>query len=235
MHVYTPPGYEEGDAEYPVLYLLHGGGDEDSGWSTIGRAGFILDNLIAEGKAEPMLVVMPNGSLPRPANLPRFTPGQPPSPELRAAMEAAQNRFTDELLEGVIPVVERTYRVKEGPEHRALAGLSMGGGQTLRVLTTHPEAFAYWAIWSAGLFGGNAAEWSERNEAFLSKADAVNSSSKLLAITVGDQDFALEGSKSLAEALKARGIEHELEITGGGHTWLNWRRYLNELAPRLFR
>src|SRR6185312_1105531 len=99
MHVYTPPGYEGGGEKYPVFYLLHGAGDEDSGWSTIGRAGYILDNLIAANKAVPMIVVMPNGSLPRPANLPaRGEPGTPPSPELRAAMEAAQNRFTDELL-----------------------------------------------------------------------------------------------------------------------------------------
>ena len=87
MHVYTPPGYEGGSEKYPVFYLLHGGGDEDSGWSTIGRAGFILDNLIAAKKAVPMIVVMPNGSLPMPANMPRSTPGTPPSPEFRAAMD----------------------------------------------------------------------------------------------------------------------------------------------------
>ena len=91
MHVYTPPGYEGGQDKHPVLYLLHGSGDEDSGWSTIGRAGYILDNLIAARKARPMLVVMPNGSLPRQANLPRATPGTPPSPEALAAEEAPRN------------------------------------------------------------------------------------------------------------------------------------------------
>jgi enterochelin esterase family protein len=235
MHVYTPPGYEGGSDRYPVFYLLHGGGDDDSGWSTIGRAGFILDNLIAAGKAVPMLVVMPNGSLPRPANLPRFTPGEPPSPEFRAAMEAAQNRFTDELLKEVIPVVEKTYRVKAGPEHRALAGLSMGGGQTLRVLTTHPDHFAYVAIWSAGLFGGSASEWEERNQTFLSAADKVNQAVRLLSVSVGDKDFALAGSKGLAETLEKHKIKHDLHVSGGGHTWINWRHYLNELAPKLFR
>jgi enterochelin esterase-like enzyme len=235
MHVYTPPGYEGGDARYPVFYLLHGGGDEDSGWSTIGRAGFILDNLIAAKKAEPMLVVMPNGSLPMPANLPRFTPGQPPSPEFRNAMEAAQNRFTDELLNDVVPLVERTYRVKPGPQNRALAGLSMGGGQTLRVLATHPNEFAYYGIWSAGLFGGNADEWAARNKAFLDKVETVNSNVKLLEIVVGEDDFALPGSKALAEVFDTHNIEYELRTSGGGHTWTNWRRYLNELAPKLFR
>jgi enterochelin esterase-like enzyme len=235
MHVYTPPGYEGGTEKYPVLYLLHGGGDEDSGWSTIGRAGFILDNLIASKTAAPMIVVMPNGSLPMPANLPRFTPGSPPSPEFRAAMEGVQNRFTDELLKEVVPFAEKTYRVKAGPENRALAGLSMGGGQTLRVLTTHPDRFAYVAIWSAGLFGGNTSEWEGRNESFLAGADKVNGSVKRLEIRVGDQDFALAGSKALAEVLEKRGVRHELNVGGGGHTWINWRHYVSELAPKLFR
>jgi enterochelin esterase family protein len=236
MHVYTPPGYEGGEQKYPVLYLLHGAGDEDSGWSTIGRAGFILDNLIAAKKAVPMIVVMPNGSLPPPRDMPaRPAPGEAPSPEFRAAMEARQNRFTDELLKEVVPVVEKTYRVKAGPESRALAGLSMGGGQTLRVLTTNPDRFAYVAVWSAGLFGGNAEEWEKRNATFLSAADTVNSSVKRLEIVVGDQDFALSGSRALAGVLKKRDIQHDLRITGGGHTWINWRHYLGELAPRLFR
>src|SRR5580658_3720723 len=119
MHVYTPPGYESGNQKYPVLYLIHGAGDEDSGWSTIGRAGFILDNLLADNKAVAMIVVMPNGSMPRPANMPRFEPGTTPTPEARAAMEALQNRFTDELLKEVVPYVEKHYRVKMGQENRA--------------------------------------------------------------------------------------------------------------------
>jgi enterochelin esterase-like enzyme len=236
MHVYTPPGYEGGSEKYPVLYLLHGAGDEDSGWSTIGRAGFILDNLIAAKKAVPMFIVMPNGSLPMPTNLPpRPQPGTPPSPEFRAAMEAAQNRFTNELTKEVVPFVERTYRVKPGPDNRALAGLSMGGGQTLRVLTTHPGEFSHVAIWSAGLFGGNAEDWEKQNESFLASADKVNSATKLFEISVGDKDFALAGSKALAGVLEKRGIKHDVHISGGGHTWINWRHYLNELAPKLFR
>jgi enterochelin esterase-like enzyme len=236
MHVYTPPGYEGSSETYPVFYLLHGGGDEDSGWSTIGRAGFILDNLIAAGRAVPMIVVMPNGSLPPPKDMPaRPAPGEAPSPEFRAARERMQNRFTDELLKEVIPAVERTYRVKTGRENRALAGLSMGGGQTLRVLTTHPKEFAYVGIWSAGLFGGNAEQWEEQNEPFLAAKGEVNQAVKHLEIVVGDQDFALAGSKALDEVFEKRGIKHELRLTGGGHTWINWRHYLNELAPKLFR
>ena len=229
MHVYTPPGYDAETDKYPVLYLLHGGGDEDSGWSTIGRAGFILDNLIAEKKARPMLVVMPNGSLPRPANV---TPGAKLDP---AEMAALQDRFTNELLKDVVPFVETTYRVAPDADHRALAGLSMGGGQTTRVLVTNPDKFAYFAIWSAGLFGGNADVWERQNEAFLAGADRVNKGVKLLAITVGDKDFALAGSKALAGVLEKRGVRHKLTLTGGGHTWINWRQYLRDLAPTLFQ
>jgi enterochelin esterase family protein len=235
MHVYTPPGYEGGTEKYPVLYLLHGAGDEDSGWSTVGRAGFILDNLIAAGKAVPMLVVMPNGSLPRPSNLPRATPGAAPTPEIRAVREAAQNRFTDELLKEVIPTIEKTFRVRSAPPDRALAGLSMGGGQALRVLTTSPGRFAYVAVWSAGLFGGSADEWEKRNEAFLSAADQVNGTVKRLEICVGDRDSLAAGSKALAGVLEKRGIKHEVHVSGGGHTWINWRHYLSEFAPKLFR
>jgi enterochelin esterase family protein len=234
MHVYTPPGYDAGTDKYPVFYLLHGGGDEDSGWSTIGRAGFILDNLIADKKAKPMLVVMPNGSLPRPANMPRITPGQTPSPEAAKAMAAFRQRFTDELLKDIIPVVEKNFRVRTGAENRALAGLSMGGGQTLNAVTSHPNQFAYVGVWSAGI-GQNAADWEKRNATFLDSSDKVNATVKLFSISVGDKDFTFAGSKNLAELLKKHGIKNELHVSGGGHTWINWRNYLNEFAPRLFQ
>jgi enterochelin esterase family protein len=229
MHVYTPPGYEGGSGKYPVFYLLHGGGDEDSGWSTIGRAGFILDNLIAAGKARPMLVVMPNGSLPWPA---AATPGAKLDPK---EMAAFQDRFTNELMKDVVPYVEKHFRVQAGPVHRALAGLSMGGGQTTRVLVTHPDQFAYLGIWSAGLFGGNAEAFENQNAAFFKDAGKVNKTVKRLEIVVGDQDFALNGSKALAGLFDKHGIKHELRTTGGGHTWINWRHYLNEWAPKLFQ
>jgi enterochelin esterase family protein len=131
--------------------------------------------------------------------------------------------------------VEKHYRVLPGREHRALAGLSMGGGQTLRVVVTHPDQFAHVAVWSAGLFRESAAEFEKRNAAFLKDAQKVNKDVKLFSIVVGEKDFALSGSKALAEVLKKHGIKHELRITGGGHTWINWRKYLNELAPQLFR
>jgi enterochelin esterase family protein len=234
MHVYTPPSYDSSSERYPVFYLLHGGGDEDSGWSTIGRAGFILDNLIAQKKAKPMIVVMPNGSLPRPANLPRVAPGAAPPADFAKRMAALQERFTKELLQDVVPQVEKNFRVQPGPQNRALAGLSMGGGQTLAALTTHPDQFAYVGVWSAGIFG-NADEFEKRNASFFDSADKVNKSVKLLSISVGDKDFLLDSSKNLAEILKKHGIKHEMHISGGGHTWINWRHYLNDFAPQLFQ
>jgi len=232
MHVYTPAGYDGGKERYPVFYLLHGGGDEDSGWNTIGRAGFILDNLLAAGKARPMLVVMPNGSLPRPANLPTVTPGTTPSPEVMAAMAAAQARFTNELMKEIVPFVEKDFRVVADREHRAIAGLSMGGGQTLQVVTSYPDQFAYVAVWSAGI-GRNAGDWETRNATFLDNPK-INEWIKLFSISVGDKDFALDGSKALAQTLDKHGIKNKLTISGGGHTWINWRHYLNDLVPRLF-
>jgi enterochelin esterase family protein len=232
MHIYTPPGYDATRERYPAFYLLHGGGDEDSGWSTIGRAGFILDNLLAAGKAKPMIVVMPNGSLPRPANLPPMTPGTTPSPEVAAAMAALQNRFTSELMKEIVPFIEKNFRVVGDREHRAIAGLSMGGGQTLQVVTSNPDQFAYVAVWSAGI-SQNAADWESRNAAFLDNPK-INEWIKLFSISVGDKDFTLNGSKALSEVLTKHGIKSQLHISSGGHTWINWRHYLNDLVPQLF-
>jgi len=224
MHIYMPPGYEAGTASYPVFYLLHGGGDEDSGWSTIGRAGFILDNLLADNRARPMVVVMPNGSLPRPAG-----------PIDDAARAAMQDRFTSELLKDIVPFVEGNYRVRRGAANRALAGLSMGGGQTLRVLVTNPDQFGYVGVWSAGINAKNPEGFEQQNAAFLKNAGDVNKVVRLFSISVGDKDFAFAGSKSLDQLLTKHGITHELRISGGGHTWINWRHYLHDFASRLFR
>jgi len=211
MHVYTPPGYDDNNRAYPVFYLLHGGGDEDSGWSTIGRAGLIMDNLIAEGKAVPMIVVMPNGSLP--------------------SREAS---FERELMGDVIPEVEKQFRVRARPESRAIAGLSMGGGHTTQVFGLNPDQFAYVNIWSAGIFNGNAEEFEQQYADFLTSAKKVNRDVDYFAIMVGTDDFAHPGARLLHETLDKHGIDHQFIETGGGHTWLNWRAYLADFAPRLF-
>jgi enterochelin esterase family protein len=181
-----------------------------------------------------MIVVMPNGSLPRPANMPRITRDTPPSPEAQATRAALQQRFTSELMKEIIPHVEKNFRVIAEPKSRALAGLSMGGGQTLRVLTQHPDQFAYFGIWSMGV-ENNVDAWSQRNQPFLGRAQELNKSIKLLSISVGDKDFLLNGAKNLDMILTKADINHEMKITGGGHTWVNWRRYLRDFAPRLFQ
>lgn len=240
MHVYTPPGYDTETRQYPVLYLLHGGGEEDSGWSTIGRAGFILDNLLAAERAQPMLIVMPNGSLLRRAVAPATSPA-----DIAARRNEARKQFTRELVNDVIPFVERTFRAKPHAESRAIAGLSMGGGQTLSVIMSHPDAFSHVAIWSAGLgewFSDRSQDSSAKmqdafesqNAAFLTKSEMLNQRIKLFSISVGDRDFALAGSQSLSEVLKKHDINHDLHISGGGHTWINFRRYLHAYLPRLF-
>ncbi len=228
MHVYTPPSYDASGEKYPVFYLLHGGGDDDSGWSTIGRAGLILDNLIAGGTAKPMIVVMPNGSLPRPADAPRTGLMDP------AFRERMEDRFTRELMRDVIPTVERRFRVVGEPASRAIAGLSMGGGQTLRAITAHPDQFRYAAVWSMGVPEPRTAEFERRAAAFLKNADTVNRSYAVLDVTIGDSDFLLDAAKNLSAVLTKHGIEHDLEIGSGGHTWINWRQYLHKLLPRLF-
>ena len=232
------PATRAAPSKYPVLYLLHGGGDEDSGWSTIGRAGFILDNLIAdeEGGADARGDAQRQPAAPgEPA--PRSRPATPPSPEVRAAMEAAQNRFTDELLKEVVPYVEKTLpRASRRRENRAIAGLSMGGGQTL--------ARRHHASGPVRLRGrlecrplrrecrrvGEAERGLPRSEP--TRSTRRSSCSRSASAT---RTSLATGSKALAGVLEKHGIKHEVHISGGGHTWINWRHYLNELAPKLFR
>jgi enterochelin esterase-like enzyme len=229
MHVYTPPGYEAGNAKYPVFYLLHGGGDEDSGWSTVGRAGFILDNLLAAKKAKPMIVVMPNGSMPRPAAV----PGVAPDP---AAQRGAQQKFVDELLNNVMPYVEKKYRVIANRENRAIAGLSMGAGQTLAVAPTHLDMFSYIGVWSGGVNAAATDDFLQRNAKFFESPEKTNKMVKVLWVAAGSNDtLAGPGTKHLAEILDAHGIKHEYHESEGGHTWINWRHYLNDYSQLLFQ
>lgn len=245
MHVYTPPGYERSAARYPVFYLIHGGGDEDSGWSTIGRAGFILDNLLAAGRIKPMIVVMPNGSmtLPGVAN-PMGGGRRAATPEAVAARIAAISKlhdaFVSDLLTSIIPQVEQTYRVLATRESRAIAGLSMGGAETLRAAPANLDKFAWIGVFSMGLQEGvNAgvnSDFVKRNAAFFADPAKTNQQVKLFWIGTGKDDRVVgEGPKRLSETLKAHNIRHEFHETEGGHTWINWRLYLRDFAQLLFR
>ena len=244
MHVYTPPGYEAGNTKYPVLYLIHGGGDDDSGWSTIGRAGFIVDNLLAAGKIKPMIVVMPNGSISIPGVSTALAPGDRSNPAAISARIQAISKlhdtFVDDLLKNIIPHVEKTYRVLANRENRAIAGLSMGGAETLRVAPSNLDKFSYIGVFSMGLQqGGNAgvnSDFEQRNTAFFANPDETNKRLKLFWIACGNNDQTVtDGPRRLSELLKRKGIKHEFHETDGGHTWINWRLYLRDFAQMLFR
>jgi enterochelin esterase family protein len=234
MHVYTPPGYESGKGQYPIFYLLHGAFDCDDSWTSVGRAGFILDNLIAAGKARPMVVVMPAG------HTGPFSFGR-----RRDAPRPPVDEFTKDFLNDIMPYVEKNYRVFTDREHRALAGLSMGGSQTLNVAISNLDRFAYIGVFSSGVFGiargrgGDAGAdarptWEEQHREALDNAE-LKKGLKLVWFATGKEDFLIETSRRTVDMLKKHGFDVVYNETPGAHTWTNWRNYLNEFAPRLFQ
>jgi enterochelin esterase family protein len=253
MHVYTPPGYESNNTKYPVFYLLHGAGDSDEAWTSVGRAGIILDNLIAAKKAQPMIVVMPAGHTNGPA------PGMGgPAPALTIAT-GQPDEFTQDFTLAIRPYIEKHYRVRSGREHRAIAGLSMGGSQTLNIAIPHLTDYAYVGVFSSGLLGGAGGgrgrgaapapegtaapvtpappfgeAWEKRHLAMLDNANAKKGL-KVLWFSTGKDDSLLDRTRSTVELLKRHGFTPKYTETAGGHTWLNWRDYLSQFAPLLFQ
>ena len=223
VYVYTPPGYERGSGHYPVLYLLHGAGFTQQGWTTTGRANFILDNLIAEGKAVPMVVVMPYG---HPQAVTTIGLNDPPQRD--------RSLVSDDLLQTVIPLVERTYRVETDPGHRAIAGFSMGGNQSLTIGLTHPELFHWVAGFSAAIPRQQAA--LERTFAdVLDHPERTNRTLDLLWTACGTDDRGwFPPNKLFADLLDQRGVHHTFVTTPGAHQWQVWRRNFITLAPLLF-
>ena len=257
MHVYTPPGYETGTAKYPVFYLLHGAGDSDDAWTSVGRAGFILDNLIAAGKAKPMIVVMPAGHTSR-----GTVAGG-------AVGRNATQEFVKDFTTDVMPYVDRHYRVLTDRAHTAIAGLSMGGTQTLHVAIPHLDRFGYVGVFSSGLIGAFpelapqgrgappapappapgaagappapaagapplAADWAQQNAATLDNA-SLRKGLKLLWFATGKDDGLIATSNATVDLLKKHGLNATFKESPGGHTWINWRNYLDEFVPQLFR
>ncbi|RYD95132.1 MAG: esterase family protein, partial [Sphingobacteriales bacterium] len=192
---------------------------------TVGRAGFILDNLLAAGQAKPMIVVMPNGSMPLPPS------SGMPNP---AAMQKMRALFADELLKEIMPYVEKTYRTQTNRENRAIAGLSMGGFQTLDVALTRPELFNYVGVFSSGFFGATIDE-AETKYASALNDPGFNKNKKLFWIEIGKDDFVMDANKKTMALLDKHQIKYQYKETAGGHTWTNWRQYLNEYVPLLFR
>jgi len=216
VRVYTPPGYDaNGSTKYPVLYLLHGNNDTAAGWTDVGRANYILDNLIAQKKAVPMIVVMPWGhAVP-------FGESQGGNTEL----------FEKYLIDDLIPAVDKTYRVASGREYRALAGLSMGGGQALAIGLSHLDQFSALGVFSSGA----PPDFETRYKAVLDDSEATNAKLKVFWIGCGKSDSVFPRSEKLAATLKAHGINRTFMPSEGFHNYSNWRLYLGEMAPLLFR
>lgn len=225
MYVYTPPGYESGRDKYPVLFLLHGGGGDEDAWTSLGRANYILDNLIAQKNAKPMIIVMTNGNAWQTSSL-RTSPG---SLELtREDYQKVRGKFEKSLVEDVIPFVEKNYRVKTGKENRAIAGLSMGGGHAITATTEYPHVFGYIGIFSSGIFQPDA----DAESKFLAlKKSGFNK----YWVACGKDDFVMESNKRLLDMLEKLEMKHDYFESAGGHTWANWRSYLSMFAPMLFR
>lgn len=232
MHVYTPPGYELGKGRFPVFYLLHGAGDSDDSWTTVGRAGFVLDNLLAEKKAKPMVVVMTAGHTSQTGFGGGGGTNRPPVDE-----------FSQDFLTDVMPYIEQNFRVHTDRKNRAMAGLSMGGGQTLNIGIPHLDKFAYLGVYSSGVFGivprpnqpaPQGPSFEEQHKATLDDAK-LKKGLKLFWFATGKDDFLVETSRKTVEMFKAHNFDVVYKEGEGAHTWIVWREYLNEFAPQLFQ
>lgn len=218
LHVWTPAGYEKSTESLPVLYLIHGGGDTDNAWPTVGCAGNILDNLLAEGKIKPMVVVMPNGTIPA------------------ETLEGEVPLFSKDLMNDIIPFIERNYRVLTDKDNRALAGLSMGGLETLEVALEHYKQFGYFWVLSSGWFANDQETYREKG-AYLRKIAAdFNASVRALRFTQGGpEDIAYKNCQAMLKLFDEAGIKYEYSEMPGGHTWHVWRHDLYNMAPQLFK
>ena len=224
MTVYTPYGYETSKkTKYPVLYLLHGGGGDEEAWTSMGRAAQILDNLIQKGLAKPMIVVMPNGN---PGQQAAVTMGLKVSDMNFRAPENA-DAYVKSLVNEIIPFVEKNYRAIPNRSSRAIAGLSMGGGHTTRATILYPGTFDYICPLSCGI---------RESEELDSQLQGIKKAGyKLYWIGCGTSDFTWNATEVLDQALTRNGMEHTLYASDGGHTWSNWRDYLNHFAQLLFK
>ncbi len=249
MYVYTPAGYEANQTRYPVLYLLHGGGGDEDAWITMGRANIILDNLIAAGKAKPMIVVMPNGNAnqtvsqgygygPTPRAQAIMAPAPPPlqaaapggAPAARPPMPAQPyaGSYPESLVKDVIPFVEKTYRVVADKDSRAIAGLSMGGGHTLTATNNNPGVFGYIGVFSSGP--------RTVDEAYEKQLEAVKAGGvKFYWTGAGTTDMAREGTMNLHALLEKHGFKTSYKEIPGSHYWFLWRDFLADYGSILFR
>jgi enterochelin esterase-like enzyme len=224
-YVYTPPGYDPTAGKlYPVLYLLHGFSDDASGWTAVGRANVIVDNLIAQGKAKPMLIVMTLGY-----GAPEILSRGGPRVRDPVVRQRNMDRFRDALFTEVIPQVEKTYHASRDRNERAIAGLSMGGAESLYTGLNAIDRFAWIGAFSSGGLG------EDLNAAFVSLDTKANEKLRLLWIACGTEDRLIEPNRKLREWLTSKGVRHTDIETPGAHTWMVWRRNLAAFAALLFQ
>ncbi|MFC5409248.1 alpha/beta hydrolase-fold protein [Larkinella bovis] len=232
--VYTPPGYDQNTAKkYPVFYLISGTTDTEETFFKVGKTNLILDNLIAEGKARPMIIVMPYGNIA--ARIAEQKGGtKPADPTVRDGVDAVKraNDFTTDLVNNVIPYVEKTYRTIANRENRAIGGFSRGGGQTLRTAFNHMDKFAWVCSYSSYL---SPTEMDKSFPHITSSPANTNKQLKLFWVSVGSDDFLYQGTVEFMDYLKAKKVNFKSLITDGGHTWMNVKKYVAETAPLLFQ
>lgn len=238
VYVYTPAGYAADTRKYPVFYLFHGAGGDEDAWTNMGRAAQIMDNLIANGKAKPMIVVMTNGN----ANQAGAQNEVPPVPSQgeqgMASYQRYAGKFEEHLVKDVVPFIEKNYRVLTGKDNRAIAGLSMGGAHTQTITNNNPGMFGYIGVFSMGImnFGPQTADADKVEKERIAKLEALkNSGQKLYWIACGKDDFVYAGVVTLRNTLDKVGLKYVYRESTGGHTWSNWRIYLSEFAPMLFK
>ena len=233
LTIYTPAGYEQSKEKYPVLYLLHGMGGDENAWSELGRATQIMDNLIASGKAKPMIVVMPNGNISQEAAPGESSEGlKIPSMQLPKTMDGNfETAFQD-----VVNFVEQNYRVKSDKAHRAIAGLSMGGFHSLYISINNPSTFDYIGLFSAAIKPRQKEVSSPIYKDPESKVDNLfKHSPKLLWMGIGNTDFLYKENADLRHYLDSKHYPYTYLETNGGHIWRNWRIYLATFAQKLFK
>ncbi len=238
MTVYTPAGYDKGK-NYPVMYLLHGAGGDENAWSELGRAAQIMDNLIATGKAKPMIVVMPNGNTDCQAAPGEWSRGMY-QPSFMGSVNQRPIATMDESFMDIVKYIESHYKVAKGKKNRAICGLSMGGGHSFATSKRYPDAFNYVGLFSAGLNIGG-----ERNKSFYEllqqNKEVQQQLSRLFSakpalywIAIGKTDFLYQQNADLRRYLDEKGYKYEYVETEGGHIWRNWRIYLTMFAQKIF-
>ena len=239
MTVYTPAGYDKG-SNYPVLYLMHGAGGDENAWSELGRAAQIMDNLIATGKAKPMIVVMPNGNTDCQAAPGEWSRGMY-QPSFRGSVEQKPVATMDESFMDIVKYVESHYKVARNKKNRAVCGLSMGGAHTFATSKRYPDTFNYIGLFSAAIHMGGDPQKSTY-ERLTTDKEVQGQLAKLFAakpalywIAIGKTDFLYQQNADLRRYLNEKGYPYEYVETEGGHIWRNWRIYLTQFAQKLFK